>query len=135
MNANVSLTTPAVSVAIEGVNLSYGDNHVLKDVNLAIEPGEFFAFLGPSGCGKTTLLRLIAGFNHADTGRVAIGGQDISGLPPWKRDVGMVFQSYALWPHMSVRRNVAFGHALGHEREVDRHREAGSYSASAGAPR
>jgi iron(III) transport system ATP-binding protein len=109
MNANVSLTTPAVSVAIEGVNLSYGDNHVLKDVNLAIEPGEFFAFLGPSGCGKTTLLRLIAGFNHADTGRVAIGGQDISGLPPWKRDVGMVFQSYALWPHMSVRRNVAFG--------------------------
>jgi len=109
MNANVSLTTPAVSVAIEGVNLSYGDNHVLKDVNLAIEPGEFFAFLGPSGCGKTTLLRLIAGFNHADTGRVAIGGQDISALPPWKRDVGMVFQSYALWPHMSVRRNVAFG--------------------------
>ena len=109
MNANVSLTTPAVSVAIEGVNLSYGDNHVLKDVNLAIEPGEFFAFLGPSGCGKTTLLRLIAGFNRADTGRVAIGGQDIFGLPPWKRDVGMVFQSYALWPHMSVRRNVAFG--------------------------
>ena len=109
MNANVSLTTPAVSVAIEGVNLSYGDNHVLKDVNLSIEPGEFFAFLGPSGCGKTTLLRLIAGFNHADTGRVAIGGQDISGLPPWKRDVGMVFQSYALWPHMTVRRNVAFG--------------------------
>jgi len=58
MNANVSLTTPAVSVAIEGVNLSYGDNHVLKDVNLAIEPGEFFAFLGPAGCGKTALLRL-----------------------------------------------------------------------------
>jgi iron(III) transport system ATP-binding protein len=109
MNANVSLTTPAVSVAIEGVNLSYGDNHVLKDVNLAIEPGEFFAFLGPSGCGKTTLLRLIAGFNRADTGRVTIGGKDITDLPPWKRDVGMVFQSYALWPHMTVRRNVAFG--------------------------
>ncbi|MEN5083765.1 ABC transporter ATP-binding protein [Bosea sp. TWI1241] len=102
-------TTPAVSVAIEGVNLSYGDNHVLKDVNLAIEPGEFFAFLGPSGCGKTTLLRLIAGFNQADTGRVTIGGADITALPPWKRDVGMVFQSYALWPHMTVRRNVAFG--------------------------
>ena len=109
MNAIAPLTTPAVPVDIEGVNLSYGDNHVLKNVNLAIEPGEFFAFLGPSGCGKTTLLRLIAGFNQADTGRVAIGGKDISALPPWKRDVGMVFQSYALWPHMTVRKNVAFG--------------------------
>ncbi|CAN7203974.1 ABC transporter ATP-binding protein [Bosea sp. LjRoot237] len=109
MNAPLSLTTPAVSVDIAGVNLSYGTNHVLKDVNLAIEPGEFFAFLGPSGCGKTTLLRLIAGFNQADTGHVRIGGRDITDLPPWKRDVGMVFQSYALWPHMTVRRNVAFG--------------------------
>ncbi|MFN3671463.1 MAG: ABC transporter ATP-binding protein [Bosea sp. (in: a-proteobacteria)] len=104
-----ALSTPAVAVEIEGVNLSYGDNHVLKNIDLAIEPGEFFAFLGPSGCGKTTLLRLIAGFNQADTGRVTIAGKDISALPPWKRDVGMVFQSYALWPHMSVRRNVAFG--------------------------
>ena len=104
-----ALSTTAVSVEIAGVNLSYGENHVLKDVDLAIRPGEFFAFLGPSGCGKTTLLRLIAGFNQADSGRVTIGGRDISALPPWKRDVGMVFQSYALWPHMSVRRNVAFG--------------------------
>jgi iron(III) transport system ATP-binding protein len=102
-------TRPAVGVRVEDVNLSYGANHVLKGVNLAIEPGEFFAFLGPSGCGKTTLLRLIAGFNQADSGRVLVGGEDVSGLPPWKRDVGMVFQSYALWPHMSVRRNVAFG--------------------------
>lgn len=109
MNAIAPLTTPAVSVDIQGVNVSYGDNHVLKNVDLAIKPGEFFAFLGPSGCGKTTLLRLIAGFNQADSGSVLIGGRDISGLPPWKRDVGMVFQSYALWPHMSVARNVAFG--------------------------
>jgi iron(III) transport system ATP-binding protein len=109
MTATALPTTPAVAVEIADVNLSYGDNHVLKDVNLSIAPGEFFAFLGPSGCGKTTLLRLIAGFAQADTGRVTIGGKDISGLPPWKRDVGMVFQSYALWPHMSVRRNVAFG--------------------------
>ncbi|PWC76437.1 ABC transporter ATP-binding protein [Azospirillum sp. TSH64] len=99
----------SVGVDIEGVNLSYGSNHVLKDVNLAIKPGEFFAFLGPSGCGKTTLLRLIAGFNTAQRGEVRIGGRDISGLPPHRRDVGMVFQSYALWPHMTVRRNVAFG--------------------------
>ncbi len=99
----------AVDIEIAGVNLSYGGNHILKGVDLRVEPGELFAFLGPSGCGKTTLLRLIAGFNAADTGVVKIAGKDIGQLPPWKRDVGMVFQSYALWPHMSVRRNVAFG--------------------------
>jgi iron(III) transport system ATP-binding protein len=103
------LSIEAVGVRIEEVNLSYGTNHVLKDVSLEIRPGEFFAFLGPSGCGKTTLLRLVAGFNQAETGRVLIGDQDITPLPPWKRDVGMVFQSYALWPHLTVRRNVAFG--------------------------
>jgi iron(III) transport system ATP-binding protein len=99
----------AVAISVEGVDLSYGDNHVLKNVNLEIPPGDLFAFLGPSGCGKTTLLRLIAGFNRADRGRVLLDGEDISMLPPWKRDVGMVFQSYALWPHMTVARNVAFG--------------------------
>jgi iron(III) transport system ATP-binding protein len=103
------IAVPTVGVRIEQVDLSYGDHHVLKSIDLDIRPGEFFAFLGPSGCGKTTLLRLIAGFNRADSGRVLIGGKDISGLPPWKRDVGMVFQSYALWPHMTVARNVAFG--------------------------
>ena len=99
----------AAAIDISDVNLSYGATHVLKGINLTIQPGELFAFLGPSGCGKTTLLRLIAGFNIAQTGVVRIGGTDISSLPPWKRDVGMVFQSYALWPHMSVARNVAFG--------------------------
>ncbi|MBR1229181.1 MULTISPECIES: ABC transporter ATP-binding protein [unclassified Bradyrhizobium] len=107
--ANRAIAVPAVGVRIEQVNLSYGDNHVLKSIDLDIRPGEFFAFLGPSGCGKTTLLRLIAGFNHADSGRVLVGEKDISALPPWKRDIGMVFQSYALWPHMTVARNVAFG--------------------------
>lgn len=99
----------AADIRVEGVNLSYGTTCVLRDVNLHINSGEFFAFLGPSGCGKTTLLRLIAGFNAAQSGRVLIGNVDVSTLPPWKRSVGMVFQSYALWPHMSVRRNVAFG--------------------------
>jgi iron(III) transport system ATP-binding protein len=99
----------AAGVRVADVNLAYGPNPVLKNVNVEIEPGEFFAFLGPSGSGKTTLLRLIAGFARADTGRVFVGTKDITDLPPWKRDVGMVFQSYALWPHMSVRRNVAFG--------------------------
>jgi iron(III) transport system ATP-binding protein len=98
-----------VSIEISGVNLSYGATHVLKDVALSIRPGELFAFLGPSGCGKTTLLRLIAGFAQAQTGRVLLDGKDVAPLPPWKRDVGMVFQSYALWPHMTVARNVAFG--------------------------
>ncbi|HEY8564603.1 MAG TPA: ABC transporter ATP-binding protein, partial [Beijerinckiaceae bacterium] len=103
------LALAPASVRIEGVDLSYGTNHVLKQIDLDIRPGELFAFLGPSGCGKTTLLRLIAGFNQADRGRVLVAGADIARLPPWKRDVGMVFQSYALWPHMSVRQNVAFG--------------------------
>jgi iron(III) transport system ATP-binding protein len=103
------LATDASGVRIEAVNLSYGANHVLKGVDLDIRPGEFFAFLGPSGCGKTTLLRAIAGFARPQTGRVLIAGKDVLRLPPWKRDVGMVFQSYALWPHLTVRRNVAFG--------------------------
>jgi len=99
----------AVGLTIEGIDLSYGTQRVLHDIHLDIAPGEFFAFLGPSGCGKTTLLRLIAGFAQAERGQVRVGGVDISALPPWKRDVGLVFQSYALWPHMTVRRNVAFG--------------------------
>ena len=99
----------AVAIDIKGVNLSYGATHVLKDIDLSIRPGELFAFLGPSGCGKTTLLRLIAGFAQAQTGQVLLDGQDVAALPPWKRDVGMVFQSYALWPHMTVAQNVAFG--------------------------
>ncbi len=105
----MSKPTRATGIEISGVNLSYGSTHVLKDVALSIRPGEFFAFLGPSGCGKTTLLRLIAGFAQAQSGRVLLDGQDVAPLPPWKRDVGMVFQSYALWPHMTVAKNVAFG--------------------------
>jgi iron(III) transport system ATP-binding protein len=96
-------------VDIEHVSLSYGETAVLKDVNISIPAGQFFALLGPSGSGKSTLLRLIAGFNQAQAGRVVIGGVDITRVPPWQRDVGMVFQNYALWPHMTVAENVAFG--------------------------
>ena len=98
-----------VRVEANGIRLSYGTTPVLRDVSVAVEPGEFFALLGPSGSGKSTLLRLIAGFAHAQEGRIVIGGRDVTAVPPWKRNVGMVFQSYALWPHMSVARNVAFG--------------------------
>ncbi|MDH3316533.1 MAG: ABC transporter ATP-binding protein [Gammaproteobacteria bacterium] len=96
-------------VVIENLSLSFGDTEVLKGVSLEIAEGEFFAFLGPSGSGKSTLLRAIAGFGPAPRGRILIQGRDVANQPPWKRDVGMVFQSYALWPHMTVRRNVAFG--------------------------
>jgi iron(III) transport system ATP-binding protein len=96
-------------ITIENVHLSFGETEVLKGVNLEIKPGEFFAFLGPSGSGKSTLLRAIAGFGPDPKGRILIGDKDIVGLDPWKRNVGMVFQSYALWPHMTVRDNVGFG--------------------------
>ncbi len=96
-------------VEIENLSLSFGETEVLKGVNLSIAEGEFFAFLGPSGSGKSTLLRAIAGFGPKPAGRILVQGRDVAAQPPWKRDVGMVFQSYALWPHMTVRKNVAFG--------------------------
>jgi iron(III) transport system ATP-binding protein len=98
-----------VSVEIRNVALAFGATQVLRDISLSIAPGEFFALLGPSGSGKSTLLRLIAGFNRNQSGEVLIAGRDVSAIPPWKRNVGMVFQSYALWPHMTVAQNVAFG--------------------------
>ncbi|MDP2241527.1 MAG: ABC transporter ATP-binding protein [Burkholderiales bacterium] len=98
-----------VRVNISNVSMSYGQTPVLRDVSVNIEPGEFFALLGPSGSGKSTLLRLIAGFNQSQSGTIAIDDEDISRVPPWHRNIGMVFQNYALWPHMTVNENVAFG--------------------------
>jgi len=99
----------SVSITLKNINLSYGDTQVINDVSLDIKKGEFFSFLGPSGCGKSTLLRLIAGFEECQSGQVLLGDQEVSNLPPWKREVGMVFQNYALWPHMTIYENVAFG--------------------------
>ncbi len=98
-----------VSLRIEDVHISFGTTNVLQGINLTIEPGEFFAFLGPSGSGKSTLLRAIAGFGPEPSGQILIDNEEIASLPPWNRDVGMVFQNYALWPHMNVHKNVAFG--------------------------
>ena len=103
------MSTNKASLECRHISLAYGATPVLRDITLKIEPGEFFALLGPSGSGKSTLLRLIAGFNQHQSGELLIDGQDISGVPPHQRNIGMVFQSYALWPHMSVWDNVAFG--------------------------
>jgi iron(III) transport system ATP-binding protein len=96
-------------VTIDHVAFGYGATPVLDDITIEIGRGEFFAFLGPSGSGKTTLLRLVAGFGTPAAGRILIGDRDVTQRPPWLRNVGMVFQSYALWPHMTVAKNVAFG--------------------------
>ena len=98
-----------VKLEFQDIALAFGKTEVLRDIGLSIEPGEFFALLGPSGSGKSTLLRVIAGFARPQAGRVLVDGKDISAVPPWKRDIGMVFQNYALWPHMTVQDNVAFG--------------------------
>ena len=93
---------------IQGVTRRFGDFSAVDNVSLAIEAGEFFTLLGPSGCGKTTLLRMIAGFDLPDAGRILLNGEDIAGHPPERRPVRTVFQSYSLFPHMSVEGNVAF---------------------------
>jgi len=100
------------NVAIEGICKSFGDFQVLKNVSMEIKKGEFFSLLGPSGCGKTTLLRIIAGFEAPDTGRLTLDGDNVLSLPPNKRPTNTVFQNYALFPHLSVFENVAFSPRL-----------------------
>lgn len=96
-------------VEVRDVTKRFGDFVALDHVSLDIAEGEFMTFLGPSGCGKTTCLRMISGFEHPTTGHILIGGQDVSNDPPYKRNVNQVFQSYALFPHLTVRENIAFG--------------------------
>ena len=107
----------AAEVRLSHVGKRYGEQWVVRDVSLRVQRGEFYTFLGPSGCGKTTLLRMIAGFLRPDEGSVYLDEQPLNQVPPWQRDVGMVFQNYALWPHMTVFENVAFGLR---ERRVER---------------
>ncbi|MDO4548574.1 MAG: ABC transporter ATP-binding protein, partial [Clostridia bacterium] len=99
---------------LEGVNMDFGEGKVLKDMDLDVGEGEFLTLLGPSGCGKTTTLRIIAGMQRPSVGKVFLNGRDITDLPPEKRDVNTVFQSYALFPHMNVFQNVAYGLKVRH---------------------
>ena len=99
----------AADVAVEGCRKTYGDVVAVDDVDLTVGAGEFFTLLGPSGSGKTTTLRMIAGFEQPDTGRITLGGDDITRKPPYARDVNTVFQDYALFPHMTVAENVGYG--------------------------
>ena len=96
-------------ITLKGLKKSYGTAHVIKGVDIDIEDGEFVVFVGPSGCGKSTLLRMIAGLEDISAGELSIGGKVVNDLPPKDRGVAMVFQSYAIFPHMSVRENVGFG--------------------------
>jgi len=100
---------PAPSVCLQQITKSFGSTYAVNNVSLEIQQGEFFSLLGPSGCGKTTLLRMLAGFESPDRGRILIDGADMTRVPPYERPVNMMFQSYALFPHMSVADNIAFG--------------------------
>src|SRR5258708_22207582 len=127
-------------VEIAGTSKRFGATTAVDDVSLGVERGAFYALLGPSGCGKTTLLRMIAGFETPDSGRIVIDGVDVIGLPAYARPVNMMFQSYALFPHLDVAGNIAFG--LRQER-MDRRRIAARVAemlalvqmASSGRPR
>lgn len=96
-------------IEFKNIEIKYGDFTAIRDLNLTIEDGEFFTFLGPSGCGKTTTLRSLVGFLEPSSGQILVDGQDITHMPVEKRNIGMVFQSYALFPTMTVYENLAFG--------------------------
>ncbi|MGE0580100.1 MAG: ABC transporter ATP-binding protein [Reyranella sp.] len=113
MNAVPDRSSPQVDLELRGIAKSFGDFVALERVDLAIERGEFVAIMGPSGCGKTTLLRIVAGLESMSSGQLLLRGQDISALPVHKRSTRLVWQNFALFPHLDVRRNIAFGLTLG----------------------
>jgi spermidine/putrescine transport system ATP-binding protein len=113
-NESAAADEPGPAVAVEAIRLAgigrrFGEVVALREVDLVVQAGEFFSLLGPSGCGKTTLLRLVAGLDYPDHGQIFIGGENVAAVPPHKRPVNTVFQSYALFPHLDVWQNIAFG--------------------------
>jgi putrescine transport system ATP-binding protein len=117
-----SAPTPEPFIRIEGVSKKFGTFQAVKDVSLTVTKGEVFSLLGGSGCGKTTLLRMLAGFEDPSEGRIFIDGEDMTGVPPWERPVHMMFQNYALFPHMTVEKNIRYG--LKHDPLTDAQRDA-----------
>lgn len=111
------------SIIFDNVSKKFGKVLALQNTSFSVKRGEFFSLLGPSGCGKTTLLRLVAGFERPDSGRILIDGEDVTNLPPHKRPVNTVFQSYALFPHMTLWDNIAFGLRISKKSEEEVHRE------------
>jgi putative spermidine/putrescine transport system ATP-binding protein len=118
-------TVQGARVSLQNLSRHFGQTRALDGLTLEIEPGELVALLGPSGCGKTTALRILAGFEIADSGSVTVDGRDVSPIPPAKRDMGMVFQSYSLFPNMSALDNVAFGLRMRKKGAADRRSRAG----------
>ncbi|MGW1725279.1 ABC transporter ATP-binding protein [Streptomyces sp. NPDC002306] len=114
----------AATVEFRGLRREFGATVALDGLDLTVRPGEFLALLGPSGCGKTTALRMLAGFEHPDSGEVLVDGRDVTGVPAHRRDAGMVFQSYSLFPHLSALDNVAFGMRMRKVRTAERRAQA-----------
>lgn len=120
----VRLAKEAAALELTGLTKRYGEVLAVDELDLRIAPGEFFALLGPSGCGKSTTLRAMAGFEQPDSGRIQLGGVDVTDDPPFRRDVNLVFQDYALFPHLNLRDNVAFGLKIKRVSRRERHRRA-----------
>jgi putative spermidine/putrescine transport system ATP-binding protein len=139
-----SLTDPVVAattdngagatVEFRGLRRSFGTNTALDGLDLTVRPGELLALLGPSGCGKTTALRMVAGFESPDSGAVLVDGSDITGIPAHRRDAGMVFQSYSLFPHLNARDNVAFGLKMRRVGSAERRKRADELLELVGLP-
>jgi putative spermidine/putrescine transport system ATP-binding protein len=124
MTDNTPAPRAGVEVRLEDLRRRYATTTALDGLTLTIAPGELVALLGPSGCGKTTALRLLAGLEQADSGQVVIGGKDVTNVPANRRNIGMVFQAYSLFPHMSARQNVEFGMQLQHVGSAERRERA-----------
>src|SRR5205814_6981984 len=110
---------------LQDLHRTFGSHVALNGINISLEQGEFISLLGPSGCGKTTALRLVAGFDRPDSGRIVVDGKDVTGVSPNKRDMGMVFQAYSLFPNMTAAQNVEFGLKIRRRPGGDRRKRVG----------